>query len=142
MKQKLTKTGYLTVHLRTGGEKHLQVHRLVAKAFIPNPENKPQVNHIDGDKTNNNVENLEWVTASENMLHAISTGLYTPPDITLYGKKGSEHGGSKLSEDDVKTIRKLRASGRTLISIAKDFNLGTSQVHRITNGESWRYLDD
>lgn len=71
--------GYYQVSLCIDGKyRHFQVHRLVAEAFIPNPENKPQVNHIDGNKLNNDISNLEWVTRSENQLHAYKTGLQKP----------------------------------------------------------------
>ena len=65
------RNNYLFVRLSKNGIKETySVHRLVAKHFIPNPENKPYVNHIDGDRLNNRVSNLEWVSASENMLHS------------------------------------------------------------------------
>lgn len=65
-----TSKGYLRVYLsKNGKRKHHKVHRLVARAFIPNPDNKPQVNHIDGNKHNNSITNLEWVTDEENKLH-------------------------------------------------------------------------
>lgn len=68
--------GYLNVCLRKSGKgKTEKVHRIVAKAFIPNPENKPQVNHIDGNKKNNCADNLEWVTNSENKKHAFVSGI-------------------------------------------------------------------
>lgn len=65
-----TSKGYLRVYLsKNGKRKHHKVHRLVAQAFIPNPENKPQINHIDGNKQNNSITNLEWVTDAENKEH-------------------------------------------------------------------------
>lgn len=68
--------GYSNVHLYFDGKEHrIQVHRLVAQAFLPNPLNMPQVNHIDGNKQNNNMINLEWVTNAENQKHAIKHGL-------------------------------------------------------------------
>ena len=74
LRLKKTNAGYLTVQLLNRGRMIL-VHRLVALSFLENKENKPQVNHIDGDKTNNNLINLEWMTKSENQIHAYENGL-------------------------------------------------------------------
>lgn len=88
------KNGYMFAELYHHGDKqHVRVHRMVAEAFIPNPEGKPHVNHIDGNKTNNHVSNLEWVTNLENIHHAWNTGLCRPS----YGMKGktNPNGGRK-----------------------------------------------
>lgn len=86
LQQKLGREGrYMSVYLCNNGHENTQrVHRLVAKAFIPNPENKPQVNHIDGNRLNNHISNLEWCTSKENNLHAIKTELNHPGE---YQKK-------------------------------------------------------
>lgn len=76
LKNGRTTSGYYTVSLN---RKSFYIHRLVAEKFIPNPENKPCINHIDGDKSNNHISNLEWVTYSENMQHASKNGLQVAP---------------------------------------------------------------
>lgn len=77
LKPQHNKKGYLVVRVTVNKIKHtIRIHREVAKAFIENPLNKPQVNHIDGNKENNKVENLEWVTGQENVNHAMKNGLW------------------------------------------------------------------
>ena len=83
---------------RNGVHKTLKISRLVAIAFIDNPQNKPQVNHIDGDKTNDSLSNLEWCTQSENMKHAYRTGLKSHA-------KGTDSLLSALTEEQLKFVR-------------------------------------
>ena len=76
IKTRISKNGYVLVTLSSKSKtRHFYVHRLVAETFIPNPENKREVNHIDTNKLNNDVSNLEWVTSSENKIHAHANGL-------------------------------------------------------------------
>ena len=92
LKQNLTKKGYCNVKLYKNGKgKTYKIHRLVAKTFIPNPENKPQVNHIDGNKQNNCVSNLEWNTNEENFNNAIKINLVKTKKIRLIDKNNKEY---------------------------------------------------
>lgn len=86
---KLDKYGYYTVKLSVKRKIFYRtIHRLVAETFIPNPLNLPQVNHIDGNKTNNHIDNLEWVTPKENTHHAFSTGLHKGNRTKVHLKRG------------------------------------------------------
>ena len=88
LKPSIDKYGYKYVHLALGKRgkfKQCMIHRAVAEAFIPNLENKPQVNHKDGNKLNNNVNNLEWATRSENIRHMYNTGLVKNKDKIIEG---------------------------------------------------------
>lgn len=77
----LKKNGYVYVELNYNGVAYYRVHRLVAQAYVDNPDNKPFVNHKDGNKSNNHYSNLEWVTGTENNLHAIEAGLVVLEDL-------------------------------------------------------------
>lgn len=99
----IEESGYKNTTIYENGLKiPVHIHRLVALAFIDNPENKPQVNHKDGNKLNNNVHNLEWVTLEENRSHAYSNKLQP---------KGELHYKAKISDTDCDTIRAEYATG-------------------------------
>lgn len=97
--QQRSRHGYYMVDLCTNGKRfNASVHRLVAEAFIPNPDNKPCVNHIDGDKANNCVDNLEWCTHSENQLHAYKNNLCPRHKKPFKRKPLTDEQKAKISE--------------------------------------------
>ena len=109
------------------------VHRLVAEAFIPNPLGLPQVNHIDGDPTNNNVANLEWCTRSHNMQHAHNNNL-------IVMRKGASHHKAILDETQVLTIRSLRKDGVGPSTMARYFKCRQQTISEICLGHLWKHL--
>jgi|SRR5690606_24752201 len=112
--------GYMTVRLYNNGRaKTFKVHRLVAEYFIPNTENKPQVNHIDGDKSNNDILNLEWVTNSENQIHAIKTGLRVDTDEWRKNISNA-HKGKRESEEVKERKRKGNPKNKSVIQLSVD----------------------
>ncbi|OPZ22220.1 MAG: NUMOD4 motif protein [bacterium ADurb.BinA186] len=122
--------GYFYIGLSKDGKSKMhRVHRLVASAFIPNPNNYPTVNHIDGNKFNNCSENLEWASHKQNVLHAITTGLRKP----IFG---SSRAG--LKEEDALTIREMYRKGESQSRIAKIFKISQSGVSSIIRKRSWK----
>jgi len=132
LKLRESKDGYLyTVFSIDKVRKTVKAHRLVAESFLDNKENKPCVNHINGIKTDNRVENLEWCTYSENTKHAVKIGLKK-------GVKGEKSHLSKLNINDVNNIRLLYSKGNVpQLKLAKTFNISQSQVNRIVNKKNW-----
>ena len=111
-----------------------RVHRLVAEAFIPNPENKPQVNHKDGNKQNNCVDNLEWVTNQENVQHAIKIGLIKKRNAS----NGSFH---KYTEEQIHEICKLLEEGNMKqCEISKLLNVSKNLISSIKQKKSWVHI--
>lgn len=125
------KDGYYRTSLVSddGITKSKKIHRLVAEAFIPNLENKPCVNHIDGIKDNNILHNLEWCTVKENNIHAIKLG--------LSGQAGGEkHHMSKLNNIQVEEIKR-NENNLSQRELGFKYGISQSQVYRIINNLRW-----
>lgn len=138
--------GYEKVELNKNGiGKPKFIHRLVAEAFIPNPENKLQVNHIDGNKQNNCISNLEWATPSENTKHAYMTGLAKSPNINKYGNLN--HSSKEVIQYDLKNI-KIKTYGSTK-EVMRVTGYDSSCIARCCRGKLktaygyvWRYANE
>lgn len=125
LKTRIGTTGYFMVDLSKEGKsiKH-RVHRLKAKAFIPNPNNYPEINHIDGDKLNNHLLNLEWCTSSQNRLHAYKEGLKP----------------SKLSNEDVDYILKSYPE-INIPALARKYGVSNTAIWYVLKGKNCKRLN-
>lgn len=121
-----TKAGYYIVNLHIDKKrKKMYVHRIVALCYIDNPENKATVNHKDGDKSNNSVKNLEWLTQIDNAKHAWSSGL--------------NNNSFKLNKNQVDEIKYLYSNTKTSHrELALKYNVTHTQIYNILNNKSWK----
>lgn len=125
-------SGYAQVTLSFNGTQlHEWVHRLVAQAFVPNPNNLPNVLHGDDNRTNNNFRNLTWGTKVDNLQDRIRR---------RRSAMGSRQGSSKLLESDILKIRKLVSNGLTLKVVSSKFGVSISTISSIANNHSWKHV--
>lgn len=127
VKPQLNGTGYYRVSI---GKKLMFVHRLVAQKYIQNPNNLPQVNHKDGNKLNNCVDNLEWVTNKENSLHALHNGRMRIEE---------KHQFAKLARADVSFIKSHPEMSRNDLAVM--FNIDPHTISDIRNGRTWKTVE-
>ena len=131
MKPTINTCGYFIVTLCINGTKKIKrVNRLVAIEFIPNPENKPEVNHKEGNKLDNRDFMLEWTTAKENTQHSFDNGLQV-------SRKGVKHHNTNLTESDVLSIRSSKLLQKEL---AKIYNVRQQAISDIVNRRRWKHI--
>lgn len=126
------KNGYLAINLYKDKRcKHFYIHRLVAESFLENENGYKEVNHIDCDKTNNSIENLEWCDRKRNLKHSYENGLK---------RQGELHGMSKLKNNEVEEIRR-QFGIKTQKELAIEFNISQSTISAIKTGRLWKVGD-
>ena len=112
----------------------VRLHRLVALAFVPNPDSLPEVNHIDGDKKNNCITNLEWITGKDNIKKSFEIGLHPSGE-------GENNFNSKLTENQVIEIRKLFDNKeKTRAELAREFGVTWSMINFIVKRLNWKNI--
>lgn len=136
LKTRLDKDGYVVVTIYLDGKRYdKKVHRLVAEAFIPNPKNKPEVNHKNGIKTKNHKSNLEWVTGSENLYHAWDTGL------TKLNQTGEKNASAKYTNKTIEKVCKALESNQfTIKEISEKYGLSRDTVEQILYKNQWTHI--
>jgi hypothetical protein len=129
-------SGYYSLSLSLNGKRSMaSIHSLVAQAFLGERPEGYEVNHIDGNKLNNRVDNLEYCTRSQNIQHALRVGL-------IPKQAGANNHNAKLTEDDVREIRKTLASGVSIRETSRIFGVSDYPVGQIARGKHWTHLKD
>lgn len=142
MKQRIDHKGYLQLSLcKNGKEQNKKVHRLVAQGFIPNPNNLPQINHIDGVKTNNNVSNLEWCDNSYNQLHANRMGLNKHRLERVKEVCNKPVAQLTLNDDLLNKYISLREASEKTGCNYKSMSACASGKTKSSGGYKWKYID-
>lgn len=134
LKTEISNKGYFQVSLSKNKVRfHTGVHRVVAIAFIPNPNNLPEVNHKDGNKLNNEDDNLEWNSSSDNQIHAVLNNLINP-------NLGEKHHMSKISNKQIINLRNLHKSGLNNKELAKHYCISETAMSNILRKKTYKNL--
>lgn len=130
--QYVSSTGYYMISIsRNNKSNPYRVHRLIANNYMENPENKPSINHKDGNKLNNCIDNLEWCSHQENMTHAFKTG--------LANNTGENNGMAKINIEIARNIKKMLRAKISQQKIADSFGISRSLVLGINTGRLWKH---
>lgn len=134
--------GYHILTLCDGkrNSKTAKMHRLMAQNWIPNPLNLKEVNHLNGIRDDNRIENLEWTTTIENIRHSYKIGLPRKKADKSSAARGSQQGCAKLKEEDVPIIKQMRKEGLTYSKIASKFGVSIQPIYQICKGKGWKHV--